>query len=151
MLSICLRYVNDLDFAKEILNDGFYKVLSNIKKFENKGSFEGWVKRIMNNTAIDFLRKNKKHLATLQMEKSNEINHSNSSNEGLENLLESDLLNLFHELPSKTKKVFGLFAVEGYKHKEISELLTISVETSKWHVREARKYLKERIMNLKLI
>lgn len=151
MLSICIRYTKDIDLAKEILNEGFYKIFINIKKFKHQGSFEGWAKRIMVNNAIDFIRKNKKHEIVKSIESNPIEPRDNSSNKGMENLLQEDLLKLFKELPPKTQMTFGLYVLDGYKHSEIADKLNISIETSKWHVREARKYLKERIIKLKLI
>jgi len=151
MLSICIRYTKDIELAKEVLNEGFFKIFVNIKKFKHKGSFEGWAKRIMVNNAIDFIRKNKKHEVVGSIETNPMEVKNSSSNEGMENLLQEDLLKLFKELPPKTQLTFGLYVIDGFKHNEIADKLNITIETSKWHVKEARKYLKKRIINLKLI
>lgn len=151
MLSICLRYTNDIDWAKDLLNEGFMKIFSNINKYEDKGSFEGWMKRIMVNHVIDELRKNKKHSVLNHANEDWEYGNQATDNAGLENLKKEDLLKLFNELAPKTKMAFGMYAIEGFKHKEIAEKLNMSIETSKWHIKEARKHLKQRIIELKLL
>lgn len=151
MLSICLRYAKDMDLAKDMMNEGFMKIFSNIKKYDGKGSFEGWMKRIMVNNAIDILRKEKKHINNISSDEHYVEDKETDVNYGLENLKQQDLLNLFNELAPKTRLAFGMYVIDGFKHKEIAEQLDMSEETSKWHIKEARKYLKERIIELKLI
>lgn len=143
MLGICLRYLkNHLD-AEEVMLTGLVKVFQHVGQFEHKGSFEGWMKRIMVNEALGFLRKKEPlHLAiekdTLQV-----ATEANAE----QDLATEDLLRLLHELPAGYRAVFNLYAIEGYSHKEIGELLNISEGTSKSQLSKARAMLQRRLQN----
>ena len=141
MLGICRRYLkNHLD-AEEIMLTGLVKVFQHVGQFEHKGSFEGWMKRIMVNEALGFLRKKEPlHLAiekdTLQV-----ATEANAE----QDLAIEDLLRLLHDLPAGYRAVFNLYAIEGYSHKEIGELLNISEGTSKSQLSKARAMLQRRL------
>lgn len=143
MMAMCLRYAASRDEALEILNEGFLKVFTNLDHYNNTGSFEGWVRRIIFHTAMDTVRTRLRYKEEPMAE-----NFDASISENLtENLQVADLMLLLEKLPQATRTVFNLFAIEGYKHHEIAELLKISESTSKWHVSEARKQLQKLLKN----
>jgi len=148
MIAMCYRYTSDDDRALMIVNDGFLKVFQKIKTFEHRGSFEGWVRRLVFNSISDHFRKEKKYMKLMVFEET----EKKSEELVLDRLFYDDLLKLVNKLPGNTHKVFNLYAIEGYNHREISELLHISEGTSKWHLSEARKKLKQLLnsTNLKM-
>lgn len=143
MIAMVYRYTRDDDKAMMILNDGFLKVFKKIQDFEGKGSFEGWVRKLVFTSISDFFRKENKYLKLLIFEETEKV----SDQLVLDKLFYDDLLKLINHLPGNTHKVFHLYAIEGYIHKEIAEKLNISEGTSKWHLSEARKKLKQLIYN----
>lgn len=142
MYAVCLRYTSNADEAKDILQDGFVKVFTNLNTFNFKGSFEGWVRRIMINTAIACYR-TKKNIYTLEIVDDIETGYDNV----LDSLSAEELLKIIRKLPSQYKMVFNLYAIEGYSHKEISEMLGITESTSKSDLSRARAILKTKITN----
>ena len=141
MLAICFRYTKDEDKALMLLNDGFLKVFKNISKFEKRGSFEGWVRRLVFNCISDHFRKENKYLKVMVFEDA----EKKSDDLVLDRIFYDDLIKLVEKLPGNTHKVFTLYAIEGFNHREIGEKVGISEGTSKWHLSEARKKLKELI------
>jgi RNA polymerase sigma factor (sigma-70 family) len=146
MLVVCLRYTNSRPEAEDVLQEGFIKVFKSIHQFRNEGSFEGWLKRVMVNTALESFRKQKK----MELVDYEFIPESESSSifEGnaLNNFEIKDLLKMIQELPKGCNVVFNLFAIEGYSHKEISDMLNISEGTSKSQVSRARSLLQKAIL-----
>ena len=134
----CLRYTRDYDEMAIVLNDSFLKIFKQINNFQGKGAFVGWMHRIIINTAIDFTRKSKG-------QPTDEIRKEDIGYEHQMVTDESGVLKVINSLGSPEKEVFNLFAIEGYSHQEIGELLNITVATSKWHLHNARKKLKEKI------
>lgn len=141
MMSMCMRYTTAKDTAMLIVNDGFLKVFQNIDKYEGKGSFEGWIRRICFRCLSDHFRKEKSYLQFLVFEDFDKSQQTNALND----IYYEELILLINELPDTTAKVFRLFAIEGFKHREIAELLKISEGTSKWHLSEARAKMKKLI------
>ena len=137
MLGVCRQYVKDLHHAEDLMLTGFLKVFKNVHKFKHEGSFEGWIRRIMVNTCISYLRK--KNVVDLSDE---EYVFNDSSTESLENTSVEDIQKLIDDLPDGYKMVFNLFAIEGYKHTEIAEKLGITESTSKSQLFKARKLLQ---------
>ncbi len=135
---MCMRYVKDRNRAAEIINDGFLKVFKNIAQFEHKGSFEGWVRRIVFRSMADNLKKEANYLKFMVFEDHDKKARHNV----LDSLFEEDILRLVEKIPSASADIFLLYAVHGYSHKEIADAKSISVGTSKWHLSEARKKLK---------
>ncbi|MCK5028941.1 MAG: RNA polymerase sigma factor [Bacteroidales bacterium] len=143
MYGLCLRYAEDEDEAKDILQDGFIKVFLKLKQFNNKGSFEGWIRRIIVNTALERFR-DKNYLFAVNM--ANEIEAADKSyNHILSDLSANDLLKLIQELSPQYRMVFNLYAIEGYSHKEICKKLNIKEGTSKSNLSRAREILKEKV------
>ncbi len=141
MLSICRRYVRDLHFAEEVMLNGFLKVFTNLKSFKFEGSFEGWMRRIMVNESISFLRKEKQIFFTEEIQSYNEASWNNINTE----LEVEQIQDLIDSLPEGYKMVFVLYAVEGYKHNEIAKMLGISESTSKSQLFKARKMLQQKL------
>jgi len=145
MYGICLRYSSDAESAQDLLHDGFMKVFSSIGSFEGKGSFEGWMKRIFVNLALENIRKDK-----LKKQFSEDIenipeNIPEENDNNAENLSETELLNMIQELPPGYRSVFNLYAIENYSHKEISEALGIAEGTSRSQYIRARLFLQEKV------
>lgn len=139
MFGVCRRYVKSYDDAEDVMVEGFYKVLSNIDKFKGEGSFEGWIRRIMVNQSLMFLRKNNNFKLTVEIS-----NVTISASPVIEDdLAAKDILGLLNMLPTGYRTVFNLYVIEGYKHREIAEILDISINTSKSQLILAKKRLKE--------
>ena len=147
MLSVCRQYIKDIHFAEEAMLNGFFKVFKNLKTFKFEGSFEGWVRKIMVRESISFLRK-KQRLVFVE-------DYDNTFVADVV-VIETDLdvhhlQRMIDSLPEGYKTVFVMYAIEGYKHKEIAELLQISESTSKNQLFKARKVLQERIVKEKIM
>jgi RNA polymerase sigma-70 factor (ECF subfamily) len=147
LMPLCFSYFANEEDARHILNLGFLKICLSIKNIDVETvSFHAWSKKIMQNTIIDEYRKNKKHKDHLDWKETDrELENFNLSqrNDAESNLGENDIKLLVERLPAVTGKVFMLFAVEGYSHKEIGDLLSMSEGTSKWHLSAGRKMLRE--------
>jgi len=144
MYGICLRYAANSEDAKDILQDGFVKVFINLSKFKAMGSFEGWMRRIFVNTAIELYRKKNQLYAISENQEENIPNQDISA---LDELEAEDIIRLISELPNGYRTVFNLFAVEGYSHKEIATMMKISEGTSKSQYARAKAWLQEKIGN----
>ena len=142
MYNVCLTYARDEDEACDILQEGFIKVFRNLSSYEFTGSFEGWIRKIMVNTALSFFQKRKKENENLSIYQSY---IEPSIDNLLDNLNAEELIKLVSQLPTKAGMVLKLFAIEGYEHKEIAELMAISEGTSKSQLNRARFLLKEAI------
>jgi RNA polymerase sigma factor (sigma-70 family) len=145
MYALCCRYVKDKMEAEDVLLTAFTKILDRINQYKNEGSFEGWIRRVMVNESLSYLRKNK----SMYVETDIEVVDKEPNYEKLENHLEAqDLLNLISELPSGYRIVFNMFAIDGYSHKEIGEQLGINENTSKSQLSRARSVLQKRLLEL---
>ena len=144
MLSVCRSYIEDMHYAEDCMINGFCKVFNHIQKFENKGSFEGWIRRIMINECISYIRVQKK-VKFIEDE-----NYYEESFNNIESKFSvDDIQFLIDGLPDGYRMVFNLYAIEGYKHQEIAELLGINEGTSKSQLSHARKMLQTNITKLK--
>lgn len=146
--AICLRYVKNNFDAEDVLSQSFFKIFKNIHQFSGQGSFEGWMKRIVVNENLMFLRKRKNFNLSLETEQI-EI----AENENIHaNINFNEILSCLNELPEGYRTIFNLFVIEGYKHREIAELLNISINTSKSQLIHAKKkmlYLVKKKLNIK--
>lgn len=142
MSSIALRYASDQDGALQLMNGGFLKILLNIKKYNNEYALATWIRNVLVNHIIDEFRKEKKYITNMHLADFKEEVEHYSYNLGEARLEAEELRQMLNELPEVSKQVFNLYAIDGYKHREISKMLGISEGTSKWHVAEARKRLK---------
>ena len=142
MFGLCLQYANNYDDACDILQDGFIKVFRKLEQFTGKGSFEGWIRRIMINTALEHYR-SQLHLYPLT---EGTINSEGMMYEEVFSKLSGDeLLKLVQELPPRYRMVFNMYAIEGYAHKEIAEMMGITVGTSKSNLSRARDILQKKV------
>jgi RNA polymerase sigma-70 factor (ECF subfamily) len=142
MLGVCMRYVNNQMEAEDIVQDGFIKVFKNIDKYRGDGSFEGWLRRIFVNTAIEHYRKQAKMYMVIELEHC----HAELVEESaVSHLQKEDLLEMVHSLSLGYRTVFNLYAIEGYSHKEISVLLGINEGTSKSQLARARVLLQKMV------
>lgn len=141
MLSVCRYYIKDVQHAEEVMLNGFFKVFTQLKSFENKGSFEGWIRRIMVRESISFLRQ-KKQIVFSEVEKETGDISSISSDD---NFAVEDIQMLIDNLPEGYRMVFVMYAVEGYKHHEIADMLKISEGTSKSQLYKARQLLQQQV------
>ena len=142
MLGVCLRYSNDLSEAEDTLQDGFIKVFQNVKSYKFRGSFEGWMRRIMVNTALEKFRKTRNIQVVEEPWEAED-----ESEEGLNNedIALDVLLKMIQELPDRYQMVFSLYVLDGYSHNEIAEVMNISVGTSKSNLARGRAILKEKV------
>jgi RNA polymerase sigma factor (sigma-70 family) len=142
MFGLCLKYANNYDDACDILQEGFIKVYRKLDQFSGKGSFEGWIRRIMINTALERYR-SQLHMYPLtdNIGTRDEMMYE----EVFEKLSADDLIKLVQELPPRYRMVFNMYAIEGYPHKEIAETLGITVGTSKSNLSRARDILQKKV------
>ncbi|MGC4079324.1 MAG: sigma-70 family RNA polymerase sigma factor [Rubrivivax sp.] len=146
MLSMAIRYMNDRSMAEDVVNMGFLKCFQKIEKYTFQGSFEGWLRKIVLRTALDTLRSNERYnekVIFVEKEQLIEKDHG-------DRMYYDQLVQLVNTLPKTTRLVFNLSVMEGMQHKEIAEELGISEGTSKWHLSEGRRILKEKIEKLNL-
>ena len=142
MFGICLRYASDYHNAEDILQEGFIKVLNNLDRFRGDGSFKGWMKRIFINTSIEYYRKSLNIKKMVELEKAPEPAYDRQA---FTQLATADLLKLVQKLPTGYRTVFNLYAIEGFTHREIGEMLGISEGTSKSQLARARETLQRMI------
>jgi len=146
LMGICVRYAKSNAEAEDILLMGFTRIYKKINDYSGKGSFEGWMKRIMINVAIDNYRKNRKHYFI------EDISDLTTDDTGVDyipdNFSLGDIIRTIQELPDGYRIVFNLYAIEGYSHKEIAEKLNISESTSKTQLMKARNQLKKKLLLL---
>ncbi|HLP93567.1 MAG TPA: RNA polymerase sigma factor [Saprospiraceae bacterium] len=139
MMRMVRKYTKDEDTAIEVVNNGMMRVYKKIHTYANKGSLEGWVRRLVYHCMADFYRENARYLHFLVLE-----DHDQSVPErGLESFYEEDILKVLGTLPPISQEVFRMYAIEGYSHAEIAENLKMSEGTSKWHLSTARQKLRE--------
>ena len=142
MMSLCLRYTYSEADAVEVLNNGFLKVFQNIGRYDpGQASLYTWIRTLVVNSCLSFIKQK------MAVEKHHELNGADVSvpADVVSKMKASELLALVRSLAPATAAVFNLYAVEGYSHKEIAALLSISTGTSKWHLSEARKQLQQKI------
>lgn len=143
MYGVCLRYAQDSIMAEDFLQEGFIKVFTRLHSFRHEGSLEGWIRRIMINTSLELLRKKDLLKQSTNLDDAENI-HDEVSEVNYEMSI-TELLNMIKTLPAGYRAVFNLYAVEGYSHKEISEILSISEGTSKSQYARARSWLQKRL------
>jgi len=147
MLAVCLRYIQDRDSAEEVLQEGFIKIFDKLEAFDYKGSFEGWMRRIMANTAIDSIRRHKKDPMLTDNDEDFKLGSVNPSIEREEEeftAIKAEMaLEAIQELSPAYRAVFNLYVIEEYTHKEIAEILNISEGTSKSNLAKAKQNLQK--------
>ena len=146
MFGVCLRYAKNHMEAEDVLQEGFIKVFLHLKDYRNEGSLEGWIRRTIVNTAINFYRKSIKSSKDLDIDG---LEIANSDEETvLDQLSTRELLDAIRELPDGYRIVFNLNVLEGYTHKEIGQMLSLSENTSKSQLSRARQVLQKKLKNL---
>jgi RNA polymerase sigma-70 factor (ECF subfamily) len=146
MYAICLAYAKDKAVAQDILQDGFVKVFLHIKKFDPQNSLEGWIRRIITNTAIDYFRSGRRLNAYIELVE--EHNSEVAEDTINKHINVEEILYFLRKLPDGARVIFNLYAIEGYSHKEIAEKLSISEGTSKSQYSRARGLLQTYLTNL---
>jgi RNA polymerase sigma-70 factor (ECF subfamily) len=148
MLGICMRYATCQEEAEDIMQEGFVKIFMNIKEFKGDGLLVAWMRRIMINTAITHYHKMRKHRYHDDLE---EVRESKFEDQGWgeADFSKEELYKVIQRMPEGYRMVFNLYAVEGYKHREIAEILTIDENTSKSQYSRARRWLQERLLKIK--
>ena len=145
MLSVCRRYVNSKEDAEDILVEAFFKILTSLHQFRGMGSFVGWMRRIVVNESLMFLRKKHNFRMTVEIDQVQTM-----VNMGVEeDLAAKDIMELLKLLPTGYRTVFNLYVIEGFKHREIAELLGISINTSKSQLILAKKKLQTYLQEMK--
>lgn len=147
MYRVGYRYVQNKEDIQDIVNTAFLKILNALPDYKDEGKFSGWVKTITVNTSLDYVRRIKRNREIFSSEDLDYVAQTGKGeSQNWNNDLEADdLMTLLHQLPDKHRIILNLFAIEGYNHKEISEMLGISEENSRWYVSQARKKLIEKI------
>nr|WP_294898396.1 RNA polymerase sigma factor [uncultured Pedobacter sp.] len=146
MLGICMRYAKDQFEAEDMMQTGFVKVFKKLSDYRGEGSFEGWMRRIMVNTSIEYYRKNLRSLNVVDIDETHEQQASVSFD--MSNINVKDLMRLIQNLSNGYRLVFNMYAIEGYSHKEIAEQLGITEGASKSQLSRARAILKEQVLKL---
>ncbi len=146
MYALCLSYAGNRGFAQDILQEAFIKVFKNISQFQQAGSMEGWIRKIVTNTAIDMLRQKNKMERYIEEEPSQKDN--TTENEAFSHLGSDEILAQVARLPEGARVIFNLYAIEGYTHKEIARLLEITTGTSKSQFNRARKLLQNHLAEI---
>jgi RNA polymerase sigma-70 factor (ECF subfamily) len=152
MMAVCMRYAKNRDEASDILNEGFMKVYTNLKTFASNGSFEGWIRRIIVNTAIDYLRKNRHEYLIVNTVYASESGMSKTQeiedDDIFRNISQEDIIKAIQSLSPAYRTVFNLYVIEEFTHKEIAEKLDISEGTSKSNLSKAKYNLKKNLAHL---
>lgn len=144
--AIALRYASSKDEAKDILQETFMKIFANIKKYSGTGSFEGWMKKILVNHSINYFRRNSKHFFE-DVEKVKDISYDEIYKQN--DFSYEEIFEAIKQLPLGYRTIFNLYAIEGYKHKEIAEMLNISENTSKSQYHRAKLFLQYKLQQIK--
>jgi RNA polymerase sigma-70 factor (ECF subfamily) len=148
MMGVCMRYAKDREEAEDILQNAFVKVFQKLTEFRNDGSFEGWIRRIMVNTAIESYRKNQRMLNVIDIDEAHDLQQTLFDM----NVLETrDLFKLIEQLSGGYRLVFNMYVIEGYSHKEIGEQLGITEGASKCQLSRAKAILREKIKKMESI
>jgi RNA polymerase sigma factor (sigma-70 family) len=144
LYAVCLQYSGNDEEARDILQEGFIKIFENLGSYKHEGSFEGWMRRITVNTALEKFR-SKHNLYRVDDIDNIQEQDADPDNDDYAGLEANDLLDIIRELPPKYRMVFNLYALEGYSHKEISKMVNISEGTSKSNLSRARVILQRRV------
>ena len=146
LMVVCYRYSKDRDEAKDLLHDGFIKIFKSLHKYNFSGSLEGWMRRLMVNSAIDHYRKQKNIFSLNESQVQNELAETESSEDDIYSSFNTQMImEAVQNLSPAYRTVFNLYAIEGFSHKEIAEKLNINIGTSKSNFAKARQNLKNQL------
>lgn len=151
MLGMCFRYCSSKDEAEDVVQEGFIKVFQKIGTYKGSGSFEGWIKRIMINTAINTYKTNSRFPFTEEINDRLIVDDSDQIIEMDDGIKSETLMKIIRDLPKGYKVVFNMYAIDGLTHKEIADNLGISVSTSKSQLFKARRWLRNKLIDNKII
>lgn len=146
MMGVVRRYIDQPEQAEEVLNNGFLRAFQKVQQYTFQGSFEGWLRKIVFHAVSDYVKQNIKyneHIVLVEKDEYVQKDHADK-------LYYNQLLELVQGLPVATRSVFNMYVMEGFAHKEIGKILGISEGTSKWHLSEGRRLLKDKIEKLQL-
>ncbi len=146
MMALVRRYIDHEEQAEEVLNNGYLRAFQKIKQYNFQGSFEGWIRKIVFHAVADYVKQNAKYSDKILLVEKDELVHKDHADK----LYYDQLLQLIHLLPDATRTVFNMYVMEGFTHKEIGNIVGISEGTSKWHLSEGRRILKEKIERMEL-
>ena len=146
MMGVVRRYIDYPEQAEEVLNNGFLRAFQKIEQYTYKGSFEGWLRKIVFHAVADYVKQHAKYNTQIILVEKDQLIKKDLA----DNLYYDQLLALIQTLPSSTRNVFNMYVLDGYPHKEIADILGISEGTSKWHLSEGRRILREKIEKLNL-
>ena len=141
LMGVCMRFTGNRDEAEDVLQEGFVKIFLNIGNYQAKSSLIAWMRRILINTAITMYHKNLKHRHHYDVDDFREKTVADTAWDGAEYTHE-ELFNIIKELPAGYRMVFNLYAIEGYKHKEIAEKMNIDINTSKSQYSRAKRHIQ---------
>jgi RNA polymerase sigma factor (sigma-70 family) len=141
MMSLVRRYIDQEMQAEEVLNNGFLRAFQKVEQYTFQGSFEGWLRKIVFHAVSDYVKQNIKYSEKVVLVEKDQYVHKDHA----DNMYYNELLEIVQTLPGATRAVFNMYVMEGYAHKEIGKILGISEGTSKWHLSEGRRILKEKI------
>jgi RNA polymerase sigma-70 factor (ECF subfamily) len=147
MLGVCVRYIDEKETARDILHEGFIKVFTKIDSYSGAGSFEGWMRKIFVTSALEYLRSAKAFGGTISLDDYSEI-ADNNVNSIVEQLSAEEIVRCINDLPKGFRTVFNLYAVEGYSHAEIAQILNIQEVSSRSQLARARQMLQAKIRDL---
>ena len=146
MMALVKRYIDHEMQAEEILNNGYLRAFQKIKQYNFQGSFEGWLRKIVFHAVADYVKQNTRYSDKILLVEKDELVHKDHADK----MYYDQLIQLVQALPDATRTVFNMYVMEGFTHKEIGNILGISEGTSKWHLSEGRRVLKERIEKMEL-
>lgn len=141
MMSLVRRYIDQEMQAEEVLNNGFLRAFQKVEQYTFQGSFEGWLRKIVFHAVSDYVKQNVKYNEKIVLVEKDQYVHKDHADK----LYYNELLEMVQTLPGATRAVFNMYVMEGFSHKEIGKNLGISEGTSKWHLSEGRRILKEKI------
>lgn len=146
MMGVVRRYIDQEMQAEEVLNNGFLRAFQKIEQYTFQGSFEGWLRKIVFHAVSDYVKQNARYNEKIMLAEKDQYVHKDHA----DRMYYNQLLELVQSLPDATRAVFNMYVMEGFSHKEIGKLLSISEGTSKWHLSEGRRMLKDKIERLQL-
>ena len=146
MMALVRRYIDHEMQAEEIMNNGFLRAFQKVKQYNFQGSFEGWLRKIIFHAVADYVKQNTRYTDKILLVEKDEFVHKDHADK----LYYDQLVQLVQGLPDATRTVFNMYVMEGFTHKEIGNILGISEGTSKWHLSEGRKILKDKIERMEL-
>lgn len=146
MMGVVRRYIDQEMQAEEVLNNGFLRAFQKIDQYTFQGSFEGWLRKIVFHAVSDYVKQNVRYNEHIMLVEKDQLIHKDHA----DRLYYNQLLELVQSLPDATRAVFNMYVMEGFSHKEIGKALNISEGTSKWHLSEGRRMLKDKIEKLQL-